>query len=289
MAPPALKTVHLITRADTLKTIYFDWETKTARSNLVFVHGDGQVVFETNEIGLKGDPVDASRKLVVVWGDSVVFGAWRGWACLLDDYAPGYQFLNGGIEGDLYDNILRRACLLNRERPVALNVLLPGWHPFDPGPLAPPPPPARGWWGRKPAAPSPPQQFRADLTAFLREVPNTVLLTMPTALNPAIADHDLSGYFTPGDDATAFSFCGNIPYSVPLQRRHLDFILERNTIVREVAAAAGVPVIDLWAEFKTTGFNDFRRDFVDIIHMRMRAYPRLAETVFRGLKDVLAV
>jgi len=44
-----------------------------------------------------------------VWGDSVVFSVGRGWPCLLDRLAPGYQFLNGGIDGDPYKNILRRA------------------------------------------------------------------------------------------------------------------------------------------------------------------------------------
>ncbi len=285
---PPLKTVHLLTRGDTLKALYLDWETKSTRPDLVFILGDGQIVFQTNEVGLKGEALDDRRKLVVVWGDSVVFGAWRGWAHLLDDYAPGYQFINGGIDGDLYDNILRRARLLNRQRPVTLNVLMPGWHPFDPGPLAPPAPPSGGWW-RRAAELSPSAKFRADLSAFLADVPNTVLLTMPTALNAAIADSDLSGYFTKGDDATAFSFIGHVPYSVPLQRRHLDFIIERNAIVKEVGAAKGVPVIDLFTAFDTTGFDDFRRDFADILHLRMRAYPRLAEIVYGGIKDVLGV
>jgi lysophospholipase L1-like esterase len=288
MAPPPLKTVHLLTRSDTLKALYLDWETKSARPNLVFIHSDGQIVFETNEIGLKGDTLDERRKLVVVWGDSVVFGAWRGWPHLLDNYAPDYQFLNGGIEGDLYDNILRRARLLNRERPIALNVLMPGWHPFDPGSLTPP---GRmfGRWRWRPMELSGPEKFRAELSAFLRDVPNTVLLTMPTALNPEIANRDLSGGFTRGDDDTAFSFCGNVPYSVPVQRRHLDFITERNTIVREVGAALSVPVVDLFAAFDTTGLDDFRRDFVDIIHLRTRVYPRIAEIVFRGIEDVLGI
>jgi lysophospholipase L1-like esterase len=58
----------------------------------------------------------------VIWGDSVVFGRGRGWPCLLDRLAAGYQFLNGGLEGDLYKNILRRASEFNRRHRVALNV-----------------------------------------------------------------------------------------------------------------------------------------------------------------------
>jgi hypothetical protein len=287
VAPQPLKTVHLVTRAETLKALYFDWQTQLARPNLVFIDGTGRVVFETNEIGLKGDAIDDTRRLVVAWGDSVVFGAWRGWACLLDDYAPGYQFLNGGIEGDPYDNIMRRARMLNRQRPVALNLLMPGWHPFEPYPVATSPGPARRrWWGGWRGRPEP-ERFRAELTAFLRDIPNTALLTMATSLSAATADRDLSGLFVAGDDDTMFHFCGTVPYSIPLQRRHLDFISERNAIVREVGAATGIPVIDLFGEFDTSGLDDVRRDFVDIMHFRVRTYPRIAETVYRGIKDLL--
>src|SRR6266851_4525135 len=104
-----LKTVHLILDHAAFKLLYYDKETEALRPQLVFVDADGSIVFEINEVGLKGDALDDRRKLAVVWGDSVVFGAGRGWPCLLDSLAPGYQFLNGGIEGDSYTNILRRA------------------------------------------------------------------------------------------------------------------------------------------------------------------------------------
>src|SRR4029453_2738001 len=48
----------------------------------------------------------------------------------LDQFAPGYQFLNGGIEGDPYDNILRRAAAFNHDHAVALNIVMLGWHPW---------------------------------------------------------------------------------------------------------------------------------------------------------------
>src|ERR1051325_12074639 len=73
---------------------------------------------------------DRSRKLAVVWGDSVVFGVRWSWPCLIDEFAPGYQFLNDVIEGDPYTNILRRAAEFNRAHLVSLNILLPGWHPW---------------------------------------------------------------------------------------------------------------------------------------------------------------
>jgi hypothetical protein len=243
---------------------YYDAETGNLRPHLVFVDRDGAVVFETNEAGLKGDGFDERRKLAVVWGDSVVFGAGRGWPCFLDRFAPGYQFLNGGIEGDAYANILKRAQALNRRRAVALNLVMLGWHPF---------PDNRG--------------VARALTAFLEGTPNTVMLTMPTAINRHIADSDLSAWLTDRDAADAFTFCGNIPYSVALQRQGFDYILERNAIVREVCARTGTPCADLFAILDTEPLDDFRRDFHDVLHPRASAYPMIAQAVYDRIKHLL--
>src|SRR5437763_9575320 len=111
---------------------------------MVLVDRQGAVVFEIDELGLKGVARDPSRKLAVVWGDSVVFGVRWSWPCLIDALAPGWQFLNGGIEADPYTNILRRAAAFNREHDVALNIVMLGWHPMIGHPdLAAAPSPAR--------------------------------------------------------------------------------------------------------------------------------------------------
>src|ERR1044071_6576496 len=101
----SLRTIHVIddnSSWGTVQDLYLDKDANCLRPNLTFVNSTGAVAFETNEIGLKGDAIDPARRLAVVWGDSVVFGVGRGWPCLLDDLVPGYQFLNGGIEGDSY-------------------------------------------------------------------------------------------------------------------------------------------------------------------------------------------
>src|SRR5437763_2579861 len=105
----SMKSVHLIPADAAIKRLCFDDQTQSLRPNLVLVDRQGAVVFEINELGLKGAPRDPTRKLAVVWGDSVVFGVRWSWPCLIDQSAPGWQFLNGGIEGDPYDNVLRRA------------------------------------------------------------------------------------------------------------------------------------------------------------------------------------
>jgi hypothetical protein len=278
----------------------------TLRPNLVLVDRKGSVVFEINELGLKGGARDAARKLAIVWGDSVVFGVRWGWPCLLDEFTPGYQFLNGGIEADPYDNILRRAAAFNRANQVALNIVMLGWHPLN---IASPPTARRGglgaWVGRafpslrrsstaipqRDARNPKPQSrnlgLRDALLAFLASTPNTVLATMPTALNRNIVGQDLSPYFTRGNRDTVFYFIGDIPYSLGVQRYLFDHIAERNAMVREVAHTTGVRLIDLHAEFDTEPIADFRTDFFDMVHLRPRSYGRAAEIVYEGIKDLL--
>jgi len=234
------------------------------RPRLVFVGADGSIHFEINEVGLKGDALDDTRKLVVVWGDSVVFSAGRGWPCLLDSLAPGYQFLNGGIEGDPYTNILRRAHEFKRQRAVELNLLMLGWHPLPDN-----------------------RNVRSALTDFVEKTPNTVLFTMPTALNRRIADQDLSPYLTHRDADNAFTFCGDLPYSRKNQYIGFNYIVERNEIIRETAARMDVRMVDLFAEFDTEKLDDFRQDFIDMIHLRASAHPKIVRAVYDGIKDLL--
>lgn len=274
-----LHDVQLVGDGQLFKAMYFDRERLRLRPNLTVVDADGATIFETNEAGLKGDPLDPSRKLVVAWGDSVAFGARRGWACLLDRLAPGYQFLNGGLGGDPYANILRRAAEFNRQHEVALNLLMLGWHVFIPEDVLSPEAgaPAGGWNG----------SLRRDLDRFLAEHPNTVVLTMPTALNPRILDRDLSGDLTAGDDATGFDFLGEAPCRVAWQRQAFGHIVERNAIARKACAARGIRVVDLFAHFDTSQAADYREHFRDILHLRACAYPKLAQIVYDGIKDLL--
>jgi lysophospholipase L1-like esterase len=274
---------------------------------MVLVDRRGAIVFEINELGLKGAARDPARKLAVIWGDSVVFGIGWSWPCLIDEMASGYQFLNGGIEADPYDNILGRAEASNHAHAVTLNIVMLGWHPwhlpaafaqpasdsegplrrltqmFRPSPREPHMPPI-------PADPDPQpihRRLRADLVEFLRHIPNTVLVTMPTALNQQIADRDLSPYFTQGGRDTVFTFAGDLAYSMEAQRHMLAHITERNAIVRAVAQASGVRLVALAAAFDTAAAADFREDFHDMLHLRPRAYPKAAAIVYEGIKDLL--
>jgi hypothetical protein len=291
--PAVTRTVYPVADTDVFKALYYDRENAALRPNLVFVDASGSIVFETNEVGLKGDPLDPSRRLAVVWGDSVVFGSGRGWACLLDRLAPGYQFLNGGLDGDPFSNILRRASEFNRRHPVALNLLMLGWHHFVPA-RSEWRPAKRNWLTRREATPveirhphSGNENLDAKLTRFLEATPNSVILTMPTALNRRIIDRDLSGHFVTGEDKTGFRFIGDIRYQIDGQRQGFEHIVERNAITRAVCARLGVRVVDLFAAFDTENAADFREHFYDVLHFRPRSYPLVAQIIYEEIKELL--
>lgn len=289
ISPATLRTVHVSAVAEVLKPLYYDSGQAAMRPNLVFVDPSGAVICETNEAGLKGGALDPRRKLAAVWGDSVVFGSGWGWPCLLDGLAPGWQFLNGGIEGDHYANILRRASDFNHRYPVELNLLMLGWHPF-----VPLPPGERRSRYRLPGVAERQRlrpgnkTIRTDLIRFLEATPNTVVLTTPTALNPQIVDSDLSSFLVDGDDRTAFRFMGEVRYQIAGQRQGFEHIAERNTIAREACGKLGIRLIDLFAAFDTKGLADFREHFIDMIHFRPSAYPLVAQRVYEDIKDLLA-
>ena len=290
----ALRTVLPVVDTDVFKALYYDRDRAALRPNLTFVDMSGQIVFATNELGLKGGPRDPQRKLAVVWGDSVVFGSGWGWPCLLDELAFGWQFLNGGLDGDPYSNVFRRAAEFNGRHEVALNLLMPGWHHFIPARQMAPAPKRPRWLARKgdsieevwvPRSGN--EKLRHELTRFLQRVPNTVVLTMPTALNRQIIDRDLSSYLVDGDDRSAFRFLGDIPYQIHAQRQGFEHISERNAILREVCAELGIRLVDVFKRFDTENATDFREHFYDVLHFRPRSYPLLTQFIYGEIKDLL--
>ena len=57
-----MRTVHLTLNYAACKLLYYDKETGAMRPGLVFVGSDGSTHFEINEVGLKGDALDGTRK-----------------------------------------------------------------------------------------------------------------------------------------------------------------------------------------------------------------------------------
>ncbi len=287
---PVERTVQLITRPDDLMALHplcYDPQRRSLRPNLAFVDPAGTIVFETNELGLAGGPLDTSRKLAIVWGDSVVLGSGRGWTSLLDALVPGYQFLNGGVMGDPFTNVLDRAVAFNEHHQVALNIVTTGWHRFHVNDLLKH---ERRWtvrlrrhfFDQSPLS-ADNADLRQALMSGLPRIPNTVLATMPTALNRRIVGQDLSSYM----NGSEFRLLSGYQYSIAVQQALFEHIVQRNRIVRQVGGELGRPVVDLFRDLATEGCEDFRRDFFDVMHFRPTSFPLVAQHVYEGIKSML--
>lgn len=265
------KTVHLIPTGcsgEFAQSLYIDRATWTLVPNVVCIDDAGGVLFETNSLGLRGAEPKAGERFAVVWGDSFVFSLFgAGWPEQINDESIDCLFLNGGVEARLYPHTILSAINFNRRHTVALNLLTLGWMPPDN------------------------RRVYGDLLNTLAELPNPVLLTQPTSLNPIIAGRDLTAYIGINrfNDDEHFGFFASEPYSVQHQAAFFQHISERNALIRAAAAATQTPLIDLYALFDTSSIDDFRRDFRDISHLRTNAYPRIASFVRESVRSLLPV
>ncbi|NYZ17915.1 SGNH/GDSL hydrolase family protein [Azospirillum sp. RWY-5-1] len=234
--------------------------------NRTFVLG-GMVLFDTNRLGLKGSDPDPTLKQAVIWGDSVVFAHERGWVYGLNGAIPGWQFHNGGIEGDPLDNILDRAAAMQGRLKIDANILFPGWHPsFEGRPVN--------------------SQVETWLEERLDRLPNPILATIPTALNEKVVEQEITP-FLGASPWGPFSLWGRMEPTVESLQTFYRRLLERNDIIRAVAARKGVPLFDWFAAMPSTAVEDFRADFSDVGHPRITAYPKIARLWAGALPDLL--
>jgi hypothetical protein len=228
---------------------------------------------------LRGPEPDPERKLIVVWGDSVVFGIFGDtWINLLDRVLEGRQVLNGGLEGDLCDNVVARAQRMNKRLRIDCNVLMPGWHPMrifetTDGKVL-----TTGNDGV--------EEWLADAARSLR---GCILCTAPTALNERVLDE---GFQAAAESPCAygpFQFWNEQKMTRVVGRRIYDSICERNDIVRRVAVREGSPLLDWAALMDSSSLADFREDFFDPCHPRLQAYPKIARIWEAGLRNILQI
>lgn len=266
------KKVHVLTPGSphgTLKAMYFDPETKFLYPDVCVVNPQGEILIRTNSLGLRGADVAAGERIGIVWGDSVVFGTHRkSWPEVMNEYGAGCVFLNGGVEGQVYQQVLRNAVHFNERHDVAVNVILLGWH-----------------------LPGDNKSIVRDLTDALAKIPNPLLATMPTSLNAVIIDRDNFNRFLDGADSgwdeRRFRFWGQDEYTVEKQRMLFEHILERNDAVRKVARDLNVPLVDLFEAFDSSRLNDFGEYFFDVAHPRPKTYARFAELVYAAAAPIL--
>lgn len=275
--------------AEIFQSFYLDRGRKRIKPNVVVLKPPNMALyFETNSYGLKGSEVDPTKRLAAVWGDSVVFGLGRGWVEDLDKFFAGFQFLNGGLEGDGLENIRARAMESNGKVEIDFNIVFPGWHTMKS-----------------------PRKVRSILSSMVDHLPGPILCTVPTSLSERVTDMDLTSYFTTtenskhpaydplgteqeGDESSHtsevernFFFWGNLKYSIKNAKRLLHQLQEQNGIVRELARKRNVPLVDLYEHFYTDDISRFRDEFFDAGHPRPGSYPKIQLCFSEVLKSVL--
>lgn len=238
------------------RAYYVKMDLSGYRPNLVLVDKDsGLVLFETNAWGLRGKDADPDKPKIVVWGDSIVFGAYtpiaRSWVDALGEQLRDHQVFNGGIEGDGTRNIISRMVDVNANHEVAWNLFFPGWH--DNFKIS--------------------YDLYDDFMDRAGHLKNLVMVTVPTLLDDRTARTDLSAAFQDGGIADTYrNFWGSEPYSIETARQFLDFIQHRNDQVRRLARDLDLPLIDLHAFMNTKKETDPWEHFFDIGHLRPAAF-----------------
>lgn len=250
---------------ETWQSFYLDRNRRRLKPNVVLLKPpEMEVYFQINSHGFKGPEIDPIKKLVAVWGDSIVFGVGRGWVEGLDSLFPGYQFLNGGIEGDPFENISERALEMNRKLNIIYNIVFPGWHAIRY-----------------------PEKVNSLLDEITEKLPRPILCTVPTSLSIKAIESDLSSYFIPLDANSGYYFWGNETYSIDNAKRILSDLQRQNEIIRRISSKKQIPLIDLYEQFYTENTSKFRDDFFDAGHPRPTSYQKIQKIIKEALKNVL--
>lgn len=269
------KEVHVLkdgVQTGLVQGLWLDRETGQVRPNVCILDAEGNVLLQTNDLGLRGPDVREGDRIGVVWGDSVVWGVLGSdWPEKMNEMVSGCTFLNGGLEGSDYNSVLERAVRFNELHAVRVNVLFPGWHTVGDN-----------------------SRFRADLIEALRYLPNVLVLTMPTSLNPTIATSDISSHFTnirpTYQDIHAdrfFGFFGTEPYSLAFQAQLFQHIIERNDLIRDAAQKLRLPILDLFEIMNSSALDKFNEYFFDMSHPRPRTYAMIASLVSKAAANLI--
>jgi hypothetical protein len=247
------------------------------RHGITVLNENESLFLQTNSYGLIGPEIDGAKKLVGIWGDSVVQGWGEGWIGGLSDYFPNFQILNGGLQSVMISAVAMRAIEMNRRLPIQYNVIFPGLNTIRL-----------------------PQWRQSFLSSWLHRLcntlPNVILCTQPTSLNEDVIADDFAAHIaaagTLGYRAGYILWKDVEPTSANIAK-WFHFVLEQNEVVRRVAAeqhtlfGRRIPVVDVYRLFYTRGTMDFRDHFVDAGHFRVEAYPYVREVFQSAFSDLL--
>ena len=230
-----------------LQAIYQNREAlpRTLRPHVRIVRPDGNLALETNGLGLQG-PRGSGRAALGFWGDSFCFrfhpfdSRYEGWVDLLGARLDSHAVYNGSLPGVGWDEILWQCTQANRQHPFEFNIVSPGWHGCTPG-----------WVGHA-------SDLEQALLGLARTCPGLVLMTIPTSLNERVVNEPMGAFFVDGPTESGYRFWGSLDYSIDAAKGLFEAVSRRNDLIRRVARACALPLIDLQRLFRSDELPEFR-------------------------------
>ena len=240
------------------------------KPNTVVLEGpEMNIFFEINSQGLKGPELDPSKKLVAIWGASVVAGIGKGWVDDISAFFPGTQFVNGGVPKNLFVNVFNFAYEMNQRNHFHANLVMARDLTVDQ------------------------ETFRRSLIYFIERIPNPIPCTIATPVGDELSLIDLRPYAiepNPQQDALSRAdteFKIDEEFTGERNRNSKQQVREQNQIIREVSTEKGIPFVDIAPYFETNDLDKFREHFSDCTHFRPSAYPYLQKIMAEELKNVI--
>lgn len=234
---------------------YLDPLTKRPIPSTRVLVGD-TVIIETNSLSCYGREPAPGVPLIAVFGDSVVQGV--GDSFVNHIAPPGYQSLNGGVEGAQLHQILDRFCEVRDKAPLAAALIHPGFHNLlynETGFM---------YWEQQ--------------LARLKGVPVTAIFRLTADINAESVERGYDALYGPAYLQTHHS----------KDRQTLaEFkkaLAQKNRLIEKCAAMWGHIVIDLDAVLAPTTYAEVGLRFFDILHPK----PEIYESMGRAVTDRLA-
>ena len=156
-----------------------------------------------------------------------------------------------------------------------MNVFCPGWHPFK----------IDGTGNG---------MIEPLLNLLGKNINNLTLCTLPSPIRKKHINadfckqfHDLDYEEILSETSQKFTFWGNLPAANENLHALLEYVTERNQLIRKVAKQLNLPLLD-WAKYMAEcELTEYGEDFYDVCHPRPRAYPKIARIMQPHLNEIL--
>lgn len=229
-----------------------------------FYVGD-ELNIEVNSLSCFGPEPDPDLPVIGFFGDSVTQGRVL-FGCTsvpLQTRAPGFQTINGGIEGSNIEKIVDHCLYVNAQRPLACAVVHPGWHNLV--------------YGDNRL-----EHWREQLDR-LDGLPRVAHIKLTGDLNDEAAARGIDHLYNAGEPGNpdGLDVYHKLEMSGTTEKVAILYgqVNEKNAFLEDYCRAKGRLFIDLDPVLKPKTYADLKAHFFDTVHPRYQFYPTIAHAV----------